>query len=81
MNTTELTTLTLRQPNKHKRFINNNNTNDMQGMMWGETDLRKALSDLSILLTLADHDSHIHNGTCPVNITCNTSFYIHVECK
>ena len=33
----------------------------MQGMMWGETELRKALSDLSILLTLADHDNHIHN--------------------
>ena len=28
--------------------------------MWGETELRKALLDLSILLTLADHDSHIH---------------------
>ena len=57
MNTTELTTLTLRQPNKHKRY---SYTNDMQGMMWGKTELRKALLDLSILLTLADHDSHIH---------------------
>ena len=51
MNTTELTTLTLRPPNKHKRYNNNNNsTNDMQGMMWGETELRKALSDLSIFI-------------------------------
>ena len=58
MNTTELTTLTLRQPNKHKRYSNNNGTNDMQSMMWGETELRKALSDL---LTLADHNNHIHN--------------------
>ena len=30
-------------------------------MMWEETELRKALSDLSTLLTLADHDGHIHN--------------------
>ena len=80
MNTTELTMLTLRPLTKHKRYYSNNNsTNAMQGMMWGETELRKALSDLSIiLLTLADHDSHIHNGTCPVNITCNTSFYIYM---